>query len=116
VNRGRSALPPAVPAERTLVADATDAFGLRRALQGTPWDVVVQWVGFGPEHVTDDLVTFAGAGQYIFISSASVYEKPPSSWLITERTPTVNPSGSTHSRRSPARACSHGPTQSPGSR
>jgi nucleoside-diphosphate-sugar epimerase len=30
-------------------------------------------------------------GQYVFISSASVYEKPPSSWLITERTPKINP-------------------------
>jgi len=38
-----------------------------------------------------ELETFADAGQYVYISSASVYEKPPSSWLITERTPTVNP-------------------------
>ena len=32
-----------------------------------------------------------GVGQYVFISSASVYEKPPSHWMITESTPTVNP-------------------------
>src|SRR6185295_15501424 len=30
-------------------------------------------------------------GQYIFISSASVYEKPPSNYVITEKTPAVNP-------------------------
>ena len=91
VNRGRSTLSPAVPKERVIIADATDAAQLRDALRGTAWDVVVQWVGFRPDHVADDIETFADAGQYVYISSASVYQKPPSSWLITERTPTVNP-------------------------
>jgi len=93
VNRGQSKLPAAVPADRIITADATDASALRSALAqtGGSWDVVVQWIGFGPDQVTDDIETFGDTGQYIFISSASVYEKPPSSWLITERTPTVNP-------------------------
>ncbi len=91
VNRGQSTLPPAVPEDRIIIADATDSAPLRQALHGMAWDVVVQWVGFRPDHVADDVETFADAGQYVYISSASVYEKPPSSWLITERTPTVNP-------------------------
>jgi nucleoside-diphosphate-sugar epimerase len=91
VNRGQSTLRPNVPEERIFTADATDAVRLREALNGTTWDAVVQWVGFRPEHIADDVETFADVGQYIYISSASVYEKPPSSWLITERTPTVNP-------------------------
>jgi nucleoside-diphosphate-sugar epimerase len=91
VNRGRSTLPPTVPEERVIIADAMDAAQLRGALHGTRWDVVVQWVGFQPDHVADDVETFADVGQYVYISSASVYEKPPSSWLITEKTPTVNP-------------------------
>lgn len=91
VNRGRSTLASVVPAERIIRADATNAAELRDALAGTTWDVVVQWVGFHAEHVSADVETFADAGQYVFISSASVYEKPPSSWLITERTATVNP-------------------------
>jgi len=91
VNRGQSKLAPAVAADRIIVADATHVAELRAALEGMTWDVVVQWIGFHPEHVADDLETFADAGQYVFISSASVYEKPPSRWLITERTPTVNP-------------------------
>ena len=33
----------------------------------------------------------ARTGQYIFISSASVYEKPARHYVITEKTPTVNP-------------------------
>jgi nucleoside-diphosphate-sugar epimerase len=91
VNRGQSKLPPAVPAERIIIADANDPAALRAAVDGMEWDVVVQWIGFHPDHIAEDIITFAGAGQYIFISSASVYETPPSSWLITERTPTVNP-------------------------
>jgi nucleoside-diphosphate-sugar epimerase len=91
VNRGQSKLPPAVSEDRIIIADATDSAQLRYALKGMVWDVVVQWVGFRPDHVADDVETFADTGQYVYISSASVYEKPPSSWLITERTPTVNP-------------------------
>lgn len=91
VTRGRSNLPAAVPADRIITADATNAAELRSALNGMSWDVVVQWVALRPDHVLDDVVTFGDAGQYVFISSASVYEKPPSSWLITERTPKVNP-------------------------
>jgi nucleoside-diphosphate-sugar epimerase len=91
VTRGNSTLPTPVPAGRTITADATDAQTMRSALRGTSWDVVVQWVGFHPEYIVDDVETFADAGQYIFISSASVYEKPPSSWLITEQTPKANP-------------------------
>jgi nucleoside-diphosphate-sugar epimerase len=91
VNRGKSKLPPAVPTDRIIIADANDPAGLRAALSGMEWDVVVQWIGFHPDHIAEDVTTFADAGQYIFISSASVYETPPSNWLITERTPTVNP-------------------------
>jgi nucleoside-diphosphate-sugar epimerase len=91
VNRGRSSLPATVPEDRVIVADAKDTERLRHALSGMAWDVVVQWVGFQPDHVAADIGTFADVGQYVYISSASVYEKPPSSWLITERTATVNP-------------------------
>jgi nucleoside-diphosphate-sugar epimerase len=91
VNRGQSKAIPAVSEDRIIIADATDAPTLRHALKDRTWDVVVQWVGFRPDHVADDVETFADAGQYVYISSASVYEKPPSSWMITERTPTVNP-------------------------
>jgi nucleoside-diphosphate-sugar epimerase len=91
VTRGHSKLPAPVTVDRIITADATDAPELRAALKGKSWDVVVQWVGFLPDQAADDVETFKDAGQYVFISSASVYEKPPSNWLITERTPKVNP-------------------------
>ena len=52
----------------------------------------MQSLAFEPEHVLADIAQFADAGQYVFISSASAYEKPPSHYLIAEdRTPTLNP-------------------------
>jgi nucleoside-diphosphate-sugar epimerase len=92
LNRGHSNLLPAsVPPGRTITADATDPQALREALRGHEFDTVVQWVGFKPDHVAQDIETFASAGQYVFISSASVYQKPSSHWLITEQTPLSNP-------------------------
>jgi nucleoside-diphosphate-sugar epimerase len=90
LNRGRSILPSTVPPERIITADATDPLALRDALHGHEFDSVVQWIAFTPEHVADDVETFASAGQYIFISSASAYEKPSTNWLVTETTPLRN--------------------------
>lgn len=91
LNRGRSAL-PAAPGARLLHADVRDEAATREAVEGRDWDAVVQWVAFTPSQVAQDLRVFAGStGQYIFISSASTYQKPPASWLITELTPAVNP-------------------------
>jgi nucleoside-diphosphate-sugar epimerase len=56
------------------------------------FDVVCQFRAFTPEQIERDIATFAGrAGQYVFISSASVYEKPARHYVITEKTPAVNP-------------------------
>jgi len=53
---------------------------------------VVDWVAFTPAHVERDLVLFRSrTQQYIFISSASAYQKPPGHYLITESTPLANP-------------------------
>ncbi|MBW4029557.1 MAG: SDR family oxidoreductase [Acidobacteria bacterium] len=91
LNRGRATLPREVPAERAILADASDAQQVRRALTGLDFDVVVQWTAYVPEQVALDVELYADAGQYIFISSASAYEKPPSRWPITEATPLENP-------------------------
>jgi len=91
LNRGRSAL-PAPPQVHHLQADVRDKAEVRRAIGDLTWDVVVQWLAFAPEHISQDLEVFAGrAGQYVLISSASAYQKPPQNWMITERTPLENP-------------------------
>ena len=56
------------------------------------FDVVVDFIAFVPEHVEKDFNIFNGiCRQYIFISSASAYQKPLSSYLVTESTPLSNP-------------------------
>lgn len=90
LNRGRRGEPPA--GTRTLVADLADRAATAQALAGHTWDAVVDWIAFTPEDVERDLELFRGrTAQYVFISSASAYEKPPRSPRITEATPLVNP-------------------------
>ena len=48
------------------------------ALSGLEFDVVVDWIVYTPDEIERDLDLFRGrVKQYIFISSASVYHKPP---------------------------------------
>jgi len=56
------------------------------------WDVVVNWIAFTPEDIERDYLLFRGkTSQYIFIGSASSYQKPPMNSIITESTPLKNP-------------------------
>jgi len=89
LNRGRQR---AVDGARTLLADTADPAGMRAALRGHEWDVVVQWIAFTPADLRRDLDLFRETTrQYVFISSASVYQKPLQHYLITESTPRSNP-------------------------
>ncbi|MDX2443438.1 MAG: SDR family oxidoreductase [Bacteroidales bacterium] len=64
----------------------------KEILSNYSFDVVVNWISFTPEQVQNDIDIFSGiTEQYIFISSASAYEKPISKLPITEETPLINP-------------------------
>lgn len=81
-----------VDGARTIVADMNDLDAVRTALRGHTWDVVVQWIAFKPEDIRRDIELFRDrTQQYLFISSASVYQKPLAHYLITESTPRANP-------------------------
>jgi len=57
-----------------------------------PFDVVADFIAFTADHAAKDFDIFRNlCRQYIFISSASAYQKPLSSYLITESTPLANP-------------------------
>ncbi|GAA4699246.1 Nucleoside-diphosphate-sugar epimerase [Promicromonospora umidemergens] len=91
LNRGRSST-RSLPEVETLVADANDAGSVAAALGGREFDVVAQFRAFSPEHVARDVAQFAGrTGQYVFISSASAYQTPPSRLPVRESTPLRNP-------------------------
>jgi len=76
----------------TIAADINDEAAVAQLLDNQVFDAVVNWIGFTPEHVERDIRLFRGrARQYIFISSASAYQRPVSHYLITESTPLANP-------------------------
>lgn len=77
---------------RTIRADARDPASVRKALGSMEFDVVADWIAFTPEQIRADLELYEGrTGQFIFISSASAYQKPPTHYLVTESTPLANP-------------------------
>jgi nucleoside-diphosphate-sugar epimerase len=90
-NRGRSI--GSVPSQAQLIkGDIRDVTSVADALRSHRFDVVVDWVAYQPEHVETDIGLFAGrTRQYVFISSAAVYQKPPRHYLVTESTPLENP-------------------------
>ena len=85
-----------IPGARMLKADVSDlleALGAGEAgVAGSTWDAVVNWIAFQQADVERDIALFRGrTRQYVFISSATVYQKPPQSPFITESTPLGNP-------------------------
>lgn len=71
------------------IGDEKKAAGL---LAGRTFDVAADFIAYTPDQVERDIRLFTGkTSQYIFISSASVYQKPMSNYLITESTPLANP-------------------------
>jgi nucleoside-diphosphate-sugar epimerase len=92
LNRGRSTERPLPAAAMVLRGDARDPVSVRDALGGREFDAVVDWVAYTPGQVQADIVTFRGrTGQYVFISSASAYQTPPSRVPVVESTPLRNP-------------------------
>jgi nucleoside-diphosphate-sugar epimerase len=90
VNRGITER--ALPAEvELLVADAFDRESLSAAVRGREFDAVADFMAFTPNDVGARLELFRGRiGQYAFVSSATVYEKPPA-LPIAESAPRGNP-------------------------
>ena len=93
LNRGRSDKYPVPTGAQLLVADVHgDLVALTSLLHGFRFDAVVDWIAFTPADIERDIQLLSGkTRQFVFISSASAYQKPPGHYLITEDTPLVNP-------------------------
>jgi nucleoside-diphosphate-sugar epimerase len=89
----RSALKRPAPAGvHELRGDVRDTAALKKILGDREFDVVVNWVGFAPEHIAGDVDLFAGRiQQYIFISTCSVFGRPVPQLPITESSPRRHP-------------------------
>jgi nucleoside-diphosphate-sugar epimerase len=92
LNRGQSTPRIPAPGVRHVTGDATDAASIAAAIGKDEFDVVVNFRSFLPSQAQADVDLFTGrTGQYIYISSASAYQKPPTHLPITESTPLKNP-------------------------
>lgn len=77
---------------KTITVDISNEAAVAKATEGMQFDVVCDFIGFVPEQVERDIRLFRGrTRQYMYISSASAYQKPLSSPYITEGTPLSNP-------------------------
>lgn len=77
---------------KTITADIHDIGACERALAGESFDAVVDFIAFTSADIERDLQLFRGrTRQYVFISSASAYQKPIPRYPITESTPLGNP-------------------------
>lgn len=89
LNRGKS--PARISGAAVILGDIYDP-NIASVLHEHRWDAVVNWIAFTEQDIRRDFELFNGkTAQYVFISSASAYQKPVSHYLITESTPLANP-------------------------
>lgn len=91
INRGnrQHILPDGV---KQIVADINDEADVISKLGELKFDTVCDFIGFVPTQLERDYRIFAGrTKQFMYISSASAYQKPATDYKITESTPLINP-------------------------
>ena len=78
LNRGSTVIRDLPDQVETLTADLRDSDAVDAALGDRRFDAVAQFMAFTPDQVEVDIKRFAGrTRQYVFVSSASAYQKPP---------------------------------------
>jgi len=91
INRGgrNDVLPTNV---NIIQGDINDEAAIAEKLAGMKFDAVCDFIAFVPAQLERDYRLFNGnTRQFVFISSASAYQKPLSNYLINEGTPLANP-------------------------
>ena len=75
----------------SIIADINDVEGVSKLISNMKFDVVADFIAFVPSQIERDIKLFSEkTKQFIFISSASAYQKPLSHYKITESTPLAN--------------------------
>jgi len=92
INRGNRNPSLKHPNLVVFTADIHDEKFIESLIKTMLFDVVVDFIAFEKNDVERSFRLFnKRTAQYIFISSASIYQKPPSDYLVTESTPLCNP-------------------------
>lgn len=77
---------------KQVIADISNESDVLSQLGDMQFDAVCEFIGFLPSQVERDIRLFKGrTRQYVYISSASAYNKPAASHIITEGTTLANP-------------------------
>ncbi|MCH5348050.1 MAG: SDR family oxidoreductase [Oscillospiraceae bacterium] len=77
---------------KVIKCDISDEANAAKLLEGMSFDCVGEFIGFVPSQLERDYRLFRDkTRQFIYISSASAYQKPPKGYVITEDTPLENP-------------------------
>ena len=81
-----------VPGAKQLILDVNDEAAVAKAIEHEHYDAVCDFIAFVPAQAERDIRLFKGkTDQFMFISSASAYQKPLSHPVIRESTPLSNP-------------------------
>lgn len=93
LNRSSSDKYPANKNATVLQADIhIDSAHLPALLADQRFDAVVDFIAYTPEDIDRDISLFRDkTDQFVFISSASAYQKPVKKYLLTEEAPLENP-------------------------
>ena len=77
---------------QSICCDIRNEDDVRNRLKDMTFDVVADFISFVPAHAENNIRMFGGkCKQFVFISTATVYHKPPVNFPITESTPLKNP-------------------------
>ncbi|MFO7869705.1 MAG: NAD-dependent epimerase/dehydratase family protein [Bacteroidales bacterium] len=92
LTRGLSSSVRTITGVTNIEADIRNPELVQKALGDMSFDVVVDFISFVPEHIEQNIELFKNkTKQFIFISSASIYQTPPQTLPVTEETPRENP-------------------------
>ena len=101
INRGNRSdeLPSNI---KILQADINDEAGVRELIKDLHFDCVCDFIGFVTSQLERDYRLFRDkTDQFMYISSASAYQKPLANPYITEGTPLANPYWQYHRKKVP---------------
>lgn len=92
LNRGNRNNVEGLEKAHFITVDINDESAVLKKIDGMHFDVVCDFIGFVPSQLERDYRIFKGrTDQFMYISSASAYQKPVGNYVISEKTPLANP-------------------------
>ena len=92
INRGNRNSCAGLEKAHFITVDINDEKAVAQKIEGLHFDTVCDFIGFVPSQLERDYRLFKGkTDQFMYISSASAYQKPVGNYIISEKTPLANP-------------------------